>query len=630
MARAARLFRLKDLFRHQTLSGLTVRADGGAVAWTAAQPNLNANENYSAVWAWTPEGGASPVTFSGKAAAPQFAPRGRRLAYLSDRGQKSQVVVMADGLCEGRPVTRFEEGVVSFTWSPDGRRLAVIAVADRTAEEKQRDQAKRDWRTVDADERRRQLWIVRADGKGTPLRLSLPGEHVSSVAWTLDGKRLAYVACPVASINSQWFESHLMIVSDGGRNRRRLCPMRGPTVEGRMSVSADGRTLLACGPYSEADQWHSVAVLIDLATGRRKLVAPDFDVRQMNPQWLPDGRVLFEGDVGTSFRIGMADACGNVRLLPTGPGAAGFAAPTPQGDAVFFVYSEPERPDEVYRMALDGTGTMEQLTHLNQPMAAVRLSRAEVVTWQGKGGLTIEGLLYLPTGAARKPYPLIVMPHGGPYGSSVASYTGSAVPNIFTAAGYACLLPNFRGSTGRGRLFTRKIVRDWGDGPFTDIMTGVEALVRRKVADPRRLAIFGGSYGGYMTAWAVGHTRRFRCAVAMAPVINNLSQYGTCDIPDFMLYSGGDRAVSFTDKFWYEQSPLHYADRVRTPTLIITGEIDARVPPGQSFEFYRALKARGVETRLVLFPREPHGVNEPQHRLHYFQMILEWINEHCR
>lgn len=632
MPRTKRTFRLKDLYRHQTLSGLTARADGRAVAWIAAQPDLQANENATAVWAWTPDGGASQVTFDGKASAPQFAPRGRRLAYLSDRGgKKPQVVVMAEGLSEGRPVTNFEEGVVSFTWSPDGRSLAVIAAADRTAEEKLRDDQKRDWRTVDADERRRQLWIVRSDGAGSPRRISLSAEHVSSLAWTPDGKHLAYIACPIASINSQWFQSDLILASATGRSRRRLCPMRGATVDARMTVSPDGRTLLLCGPYSQADQWHSVAVLINLATGRRKLAAPGFDQRQVNPQWLPGGRILFESDVGTTFKIALADARGKVRLLPTGEGGAAFAAPVPKTGSLFYVYSEPGLPDEVFRMPIDGDGQTEQLTHVNKPMDSIRLARTEVLRWKIPGGLQIEGLLYLPSNpGARKPYPLIVMPHGGPYGSSVAAYSASAVPNIYSAAGYACLLPNFRGSTGRGRLFTRKIVRDWGDGPFADIMAGVDYLVRRKVVDGRRMAVFGGSYGGYMTAWTVGHTNRFRCAVAVAAVTNNLSMYGTCDIPDFMLYSGGGRPVSFTDRFWHQQSPLHYAGRVRTPTLVITGEVDARVPPGQSHEFYRALKARGVETRLVLYPREPHGVSEPRHRLQYFQMILDWINDHCR
>ena len=629
MARKQRTFALKDLYRHKTITALAATADGQTVAWSASQPDLDANETVSEIFAWSPGRGQWQVTFGGRATLPVFSPRGRRLAFLSDRkGKKAQLVVMGLSLSEGRQITGFAEGVVSYQWLPDGRRLAVIAVADKTAEEKRRDKEKRDAWTVDADERRRQLWIVRADGRGKPQRVSRPSEHVSNVAPTLDGRRLVYVACPVASINSQWFESELVSVTTGGRGRRRICTVGGHGVENRMSIGPDGRTLLACQPHSERDRWHDVAMLIDLKTGRKRLAAPRFDLRQMNCQWLPDGRIVFESDVGTAFRISLLDR-GKVRTLPTGDGVAGFAAPSPKAGRVFTLYSEPGRPDEVYSLPLEGDGEPEKISNMNAAMVSVRLARCETLRWKAGDGLEIEGLLYLPTKpGARRPYPLIVMPHGGPYGSSVAGYAGSVVPNIYCAAGYACLLPNFRGSTGRGRAFTRRIVRDWGDGPLGDIMAGVNSLVRRKIVNGKRMAIFGGSYGGYMTTWAVGHTRRFRCAVAVAAVTNNLSMWGTTDIPDFQIYSSGGRLPSYTDNYWREQSPLFHADKVRTPTLVITGEVDARVPPSQSHEFYRALKYRGIETHLVLYPREPHGVSEPRHRQHYFKMILDWINEH--
>jgi len=623
-----RTFRLRDLYAHRTLSSPTATPDGRMVAFAASQPDVKANKNVTEIWAWSEGRGTWQVTFGGSAGSPCFSPNGRRLAFLSDRGgKKQQVVVMDLCLSEGRKVTDFDEGVVSLRWSPDGRRLAVIAKADKTPEEKKRDERKEDWWTVDADERRRALWIVRADGGGKPRRVSLPAEHLSNVAWTPDGRRLVYIACPVASINSQWFESELKTVGATGRGRRTVCPVRGHMVETRMTVAPDGRRLLLCQPFGERDQWHDTGKIIDLRTGRARPVAPGCPHRQMNLQWLPDGRVCFESDVGTSFKLFVTRPGGKPRMLPTGDGAAAYAVPAAKADRLFYLYSEPGQPDEICMIPLDGSAEPVQVTDVNRSMGRVRLAACETVRWKTKDGLEIEGLLYLPTKpGARKPYPLMVLPHGGPYGSSVASYTGSAVPNLYCAAGYACLLPNFRGSTGRGRLFTRKIVRDWGDGPFGDIMAGVDALIRRGVGDGKRMAVVGGSYGGYMTAWAVGHTRRFRAAVAVAAVINNLSMWGTTDIPGFQLFSSGGPGPSFTDKYWRDQSPLYHADKVRTPTLVITGEVDARVPPSQSHEFYRALKHRGVETRLILYPREPHGVSEPRHRLAYFKQILDWVN----
>ena len=630
LAPKQRLFRIKDLYRHKALSGLTATADGRQVAWAAAQADLQTNKTISEIWSWTPEAGQSQVTFGGSASAPCFSPQGNRLAFLSDRGgRKQQVLVMGLHLCEGRQVTGFEEGVISFKWSPGGRHVAVIAVADKTPEEKKRDEESKDWRTVDADERRRQLWIVSAAGRGKPRRISRGGEHVSSVAWTPDGKHLVYIACPLASINSQWYESSLIVASPAGRGRRKVCEVGGHAVESAMSVSADGKRLLMCQPYGDRDRWHDVAMIVDLKTGRKRRAVPRFNFKQMNNQWLGDGGIIFESDIGTSFRIGLAGPGGKVRTLDTGDGVAGFAVPAPKASRVFYLYSQPDRADEVYSIPLDGAGKPEQISHQNKHIESIRLAKAEAVRWKADDGLQIEGILYLPTKpGARKPYPLIVMPHGGPYNSSAASYGGSLVANIYCAAGYACLLPNFRGSTGRGRIFTRKIVGDWGDGPFGDIMAGVDHLVRRGMVNGKRMAIFGGSFGGYMTTWSVGHTRRFRCAVAVAAVTNNLSMWGVTDIPGFQLYSCGGVLPNFTGSYWREQSPLHHVDKVRTPTLIITGELDQRVPPSQSHEFYRALKYRGVETRLVIYPREPHAVSEPRHRLHYFKLILDWINEH--
>jgi dipeptidyl aminopeptidase/acylaminoacyl peptidase len=630
MAKRKRAFQVKDLFGHKALSGLTVSADGRPAAFVATQPDLKENKTVSEILAWAEGRGVWNVTFGGKASLPAFSPRGERLAFLSDRkGGKQQLHVMEETLSEGRQVTHFEEDVVRFEWSPDGRSLAVVAKADRTPAEKKRDEEKRDWWTCGTDERRRALWVVNAGGAGKPRRASADNEHVSTVAWTPDGKRLVYIACPVATVDSQWFESDLKVVDVRGGGRRTICPVRGRAPEGRIWVSADGNSVLLSEGYDDRDMFHDVAKLVELGTGKKRLVAPRADLASAAPQWLPDGRVLFECGVGTASQLCVCRPGGKPEALQTGAGVPAGAAVAREAGLVFYLLSETERPDEVWMCRLDGSDSPRPVTAVNTGMQAVRLARSEVVRWRSPDGFQAEGIVYLPSKPrARRPYPLIVMPHGGPYAASVVSYNTAAMPNIFCAAGYACFMPNFRGSTGYGRLFTRKIVRDWGEGPFADIMAGVDALIRRGLADGGRMAVFGGSYGGYVTTWTVGHTNRFRCAVAVAAVTNNVSQWGATDIPTFQVYSSGNVPVDLTDEFWCGQSPLRYAGRVKTPTLVITGEEDARVPPGQSHEFYRALKARGVETRLVLYPREPHGIGEPRHRVHYFEEILDWINTH--
>ncbi len=629
MADKGRSFKLADVFKHKTLSDVTATPDGRGAAFTVTRQDLKENKHFSDVWAWGEGRGVWQVTFGGKARQPSLSPRGDRLAFVSRRdGGKAQVVVMGANFSEGRPVTEFKNGVVKFNWSPDGRRLAVLAVADKTPDEKKKEEEKRDWWTRDADERRRTLWSVSARGAGKPRRLSTPDEHVSSAAWTPDCKHVVYTACPIGTIDSQWFESELKIVDAKGRRRRTICPTRGHSMEGRLSVSPDGKSILICEAYDERDLFHTVPKLVDLASGRKRLVAPKFDLQGVNAQLLPDGRVFFQSGLGTTLTFHVCKPGGRPQHLASGPGVASQAAVAREALRAFYVYSEAQKPDELYMRTLDDAAEAVALSNLNRAMSNVALARAEVVRWRSEGR-DVEGMLYMPSKrGARKPYPLILMPHGGPYSASVNSYAAATSPNIFCAAGYACFLPNFRGSTGYGRAFTRGIIRNWGKGPFTDIMAGVDALIRRGIVDRKRMAVFGGSFGGYMTAWTIGHTRRFRCAVAVAAVVNNLSMYGTTDIPTFQFYSSGRRIPNFTDLYWREQSPLYHAGRIKTPTLIITGEVDKRVPPGQSGELYRALKARGVETQLVYYPREPHGISELRHRLHYFKQILDWINDH--
>jgi dipeptidyl aminopeptidase/acylaminoacyl peptidase len=629
MAKGIRPFEVKDVFRHRALSALTVTPDGHLAAFVAAQPDLKGNKGRTEIWAWSRDGGTCQVTFGGEAGQPQFSPQGDRLAFVSNRDDgKSQLYVMGVRLSEGRKVTSFEHGVVKFAWRPDGRRIAVVAQPDRTPEEKERDEEKHDWWAADADERRRALWVINADGHGDPQRMSADGEHVSSAAWTPDGKRLVYTACPVASINSQWFESDLKIVDRRGKRRRTACPVRGQFVESPIYVSPDGQRVLLTAARGGRDPFFDVAKVISLSSGDSRLVHPRTDLRSVLPKWLPDGRVLFEAGLGTRNGLFVCEVGGTPRLLDTGAAVSAQAAIAGEAGLAFYVGSATHEPDEVYARPLDGSGEPAKLTNVNRTMAAVNLASSEVVTWKSEGA-DVEGVLYLPTKpGARRPCPLVLMPHGGPYGASMTGYSDAVVPNVFCAAGYACLQPNFRGSTGYGRPFLRRIVGDWGDGPFRDIMAGVDSLIRRGVVDGKRMAVFGSSYGGYVTAWIVGHTTRFACAIAVAAVTDNVSMWGTTDIPDFMLRSSGRAKLSFADDYWREQSPLSHIRKARTPTLVITGEKDVRVPPSQSYEFYRALKAHGVETKLVLYPREPHGIAEPRHREHFLRTALSYINDH--
>jgi dipeptidyl aminopeptidase/acylaminoacyl peptidase len=255
----------------------------------------------------------------------------------------------------------------------------------------------------------------------------------------------------------------------------------------------------------------------------------------------------------------------------------------------------------------------------------------EVLTWKAPDGTTIEGLLTRPNTTAT-PAPLLVIIHGGPSGVYQQTFLGN--PSVYPVAvfqdqGYAVLRCNVRGSSGYGQAFRFANYRDWGGGDYRDILAGVDALVARKIADPSRMGVMGWSYGGALTCWITTQTPRFKAASVGAGVIDLVSMTGTTDVPSFVPdYFGGE----YWDQgqLWAAHSPLTFIKSARTPTLIQHGEADQRVPIGQGYELYNALKRQGVPVRMFVYPRQGHGFTEPKMTLAGARHNLEWFARYVK
>jgi dipeptidyl aminopeptidase/acylaminoacyl peptidase len=287
----------------------------------------------------------------------------------------------------------------------------------------------------------------------------------------------------------------------------------------------------------------------------------------------------------------------------------------------------PEAPNEVY--ATDNTfTTFRRLTDTNPLAAQFELGQTEVVTWKSSDGQEVEGVLLKPVGFdPAKRYPLLVVAHGGPAGAFVNSYRvgGLEGGQLWAGRGWAVFYPNPRGSTNYGEKFLRANVNDWGGGDYRDIMTGVDAMIARGIADPERMAHIGWSYGGYMTAWVVSQTDRFKAAMVGAGLTNMASMYGTNDIPNVLVtYFGGIPSME-TMPLYAGRSAMSFIDNVTTPTLILHGANDERVPAGQAYELFRGLKDRGKTTELVFYPREGHGISEYYHQKDRLTRISDWV-----
>jgi dipeptidyl aminopeptidase/acylaminoacyl peptidase len=360
---------------------------------------------------------------------------------------------------------------------------------------------------------------------------------------------------------------------------------------------------------------------------------PSHDRHPQPLGWAPDSRAIFFSEARGVRNV--------IYSLPLdGPPAVAFE-PT-RGRVVArlnstathlgLAFDTPEEPVEAY-LAPVASPAPVRVSEANTSLDKPPLGKTELIRWKAADGLEIEGLLTYPAGYQHgRRVPLILNIHGGPSGVFQESFIGAAGPYpiaSFAAKGYAVLRANPRGSTGYGQPFRRRVVEDWGGGDFRDLMAGVDHVISMGVADPDRLAVMGWSYGGYMTAWTVTQTARFKAAAIGAGITNTVSMYGTQDIPSvFEDYFGGtpwDRSDVYA-----RSSPLEFVSHAMTPTLLLHGEQDARVPPGQAYEFYRALKRRGVPAKMVLYPRTPHGAREPKFVQHIMEQHLEWVDQYLR
>lgn len=257
----------------------------------------------------------------------------------------------------------------------------------------------------------------------------------------------------------------------------------------------------------------------------------------------------------------------------------------------------------------------------------VALGTQKAVTWKSADGLEIEGILTTPPAeaGAKAPYKLVVHPHGGPHSRSTIGFDFTV--QLFAANGYAVFQPNFRGSSGYNQTFIDADRNDFGGGDMRDILSGVDKLIADGIADKDRLFVYGISYGGYMTTWLVGQTDRFRAAVAQNAVTDLTMMWSLSDIPSWTEWEFGGRPWEVPEKM-RKHSPLTYADKVKTPTLILHSAADRRCPLPMGRAYYQALKARGVSTGLVVYPNEGHGIRQPKHREDVLQRVLDWFAHH--
>jgi len=571
-----------------------------------------------------------------------WSPDGRWLAYLARRGDDEEAAIWALPVDGGESVrlVSFPGGILAFDWSPDGRRLAFVAAEPVPEARKKLREQGFDQEIFEEDWQPRRVYVVDlpadplAPGAtaGEPRSLGdLPGQPWH-VRWSPDGGRLLVDLSPRPLTDDRYMFRRLHVID--AATGRVLAKIASPGKLGRFDWTPDGRTVVfvSAADLHDPKEGRLVAAPATGGTPRDLLPSLRETGHVVTFSVARDGTILWLADVGVGSRVGKVRPDGTgmeILLESTDPVFTGMTADA-AGGRLALVGESPTHPRELFSFR-PGEGGPQRLTDLDPWLADRRLGRQEVVRWKAKDGLEIEGLLIHPVERrSGQRVPLIVVCHGGPESHYRNGWlTRYASPGQVAAGrGYAVFYPNYRGSTGYGVGFSKADQGDGGGREFEDVLAGIDHLVSIGLADPDRVGITGGSYGGFFTGWAATRwTRRFRAAVMFVGISDQLSKAGTTDIPREMELVHWLTTPYENLRLFLDRSAVLHARDARTPLLILGGTADRRVDPGQSMELYRALKFRGkVPVRLVRYPGEGHGNRRAAARLDYNLRMMRWFD----
>ena len=613
-----------------------ISPDGERIAYLRSVPRDIPEEEDGPAWSelHVIKDGESQAFVTGQfnVDAMSWHPDSRRIVFLDKRDDDSTTrlyTISVDG-GEARVMASLETDISGYSFSPDGTQIALLAFepvdqADEKLEEQGFNQV-----VYEEGLQNRRIWILDLDDvDASPRKIVLEGS-IQDVAWAPAGDRLAVKITPQQLVDDTLVFTRIRIIDLQGEELGRV---DNPGKLGEMAWSPDGRYLAFIGTNVINDAREGRLMVTGRNGGEISDLIPGLEGHVWHLGWLEKNRIGFLSYEGTGVRLGAIDADGDRQktLLEDGPILTGLSI-SGDGD-VALTGNTPSHPNEVYRL---NRGRADRLTNSNPWLADVQLARQEVVSYEARDGLMIEGILVYPLNHQEgNRYPLILNVHGGPeahYSNGWLTRYSSPAQHA-SGEGYFTFFQNYRGSTGRGVEFSQLSFGRPAMEEFDDLVDGVDYLVEQGMVDGDRVGITGGSYGGYATAWgATQYSERFAAAVMNVGLSNQIAAFGTSDIPwEFNLVHLGKWPWEDWELF-RKASPLYYVDKAATPILILHGDEDPRVDPTQSRMFYRFLKLQDnpPPVRLVLYPGEGHGNQRAASRYDYSLRLMRWMNHYLK
>ncbi|MEA2564206.1 MAG: hypothetical protein QOH06_5710 [Acidobacteriota bacterium] len=655
MASAKRPMTPEDLWAMERAGAPALSPDGKQVVFTINRISVEENKGDSDLWLVPSDGSAPPrrLTWNpGADGGPVWSPDGQRIAFVSKRGEAlPQLYVMTLDGGEAQPVTKLPVAVQGPKWFPDGQRIGFVASTwpdlngDWPAIQKRLDENKADKvQAKVADTRLLRFWDeYRTDGRfhhifSVDLATSEVKDLTPGLARTMDflspeegwdlspdGNEIAYsvnnTKPPYQTIN---FDVFIQKIGSEPRNvtednsAHDLAPRYSP--DGRWIVYGRNRR-------PDIDPDFARLARYDRRSGETRVLAEDWDVQADGSTFTPDGKTLVfhVQEKGRVHVYSMPIEGGAPKLLAKGGTTGGVDV---AGNRIVFTRQSLLAPADAFTMTLDAAGEPRRLTTLNaERLAEIDFGTVGEATFQGAGGDPVHMHLVFPPGFdPKRKWPLVHVIHGGPHGASLDDFHYRWNGALFASRGYVVSMVNFHGSTGYGQAFAESILGNHADKPFEDMMKATDWLVAQGYVDEKRMAAAGGSYGGYLVAWLLGHTDRFAALVDHAGVYDLMGQFASDDAYGRPNNYG---AAPWTDPARVDlYSPSRYAKSFETPTLILHGERDYRVPVTQGINLYGVLQGKGVPARIVIFPEENHWVLKPQAALLWWKEVFGWLGKY--
>jgi dipeptidyl aminopeptidase/acylaminoacyl peptidase len=640
----------EDYFAFESISDAHISPDGKQVAYVLTTIDQKRNRRDNSVWVVGIDGRSAPRRLSAEGFntnAPRWSPDGTKLAFVSSRNAgteagaepaRPQICILPMNGGEAITLTHLKNGAGAYQWSPDGRRMVVVSrtgPSDNVAASARKSDVRHythiSYKFNDTgwyDDKRGHLFVVDAAGGASKQITEGDDWNDADPQWSPDSTRIAFVSDRTGLEYDAGHNKDIWVIPANGGALTKISDHEYDDTQPRWSP--DGRTIVFTGQTARRE-FPKLYVAPAAGGGKSTLVVENLDLIPTDLRWGPGAQELrFETGYKGTTQIFRADMAARTFAAVTKGerGVRGLDFNEKAG-VMTYLANDFQHLDDLYAAALDGSGE-RKLTHLNSTLwETLEPAGVERLPYKSTDGWEIDGFFVKPVGwEPGKKYPMILSVHGGPAGQYGVDWYHEF--QVYAAKGWAVFFCNPRGSTGYGQKFERGIVNNWGGMDYQDVMAGVDAALKKYPwIDQGRLGVTGGSYGGFMTNWIVGHTSRFKAAVTLRSVSNFISDDGTRD----GAYGHEDDFRGFLfdelEQYW-NASPLQYAKNVKTPTLVLHSDNDYRVPLEQGEQWFRALKHYGVTAELVIFPRENHNLTrtgEPKHLVESLNWQCYWFDK---